>query len=135
MLRFQRAESSMNGPIAFFAYGDPQLEAWGVRLLNQVSHALRSAFPVPPATNRIPAGPDFEYERAPYLFLGRRGRGPLHIAWDTNLLIDYFQYGRALWNREIDIGAPYSDELEALQLVMSLWVIRDIRFRVLRGIL
>jgi len=41
-------------------------------------------------------------EQTPRLFLGRRGRGPLCIAWDTNLLLDYFQHGRAL-----GMASPY----------------------------
>jgi len=126
---------AMDGRIAYFTYGDPDLEAWGLRLLNQVSRALREAFPDPPHGDHVPLGPHFDYSWAPYLFLGRHGGGPLHIAWDTNLLIDYFQHGRSLWDRENDIESSYGDELEALQMLIALWVIRDIRFYVLREVL
>lgn len=76
-------------------------------------------------------GPHFLFEQNPELFLGRRGRGPLRIAWDTNLLIDYFEHGQALWDGEALpelVPADYGEELEGLQLVVTLWVMRDIRF-------
>jgi len=78
-------------------------------------------------------GPHFVFEQSPRLFLGRRGRGPLRIAWDTNLLIDYFQYGRALWDGGAlpdTVSDEYGEELEGLQLIVALWVMRDIRFYV-----
>ena len=84
-----------------------------------------------------PEGPHFHYDAAPTLFARRQGRGPLWIGWDTNLLIDYFNYGRRLWNGESlpDELGSVGEELEGLQLVMSLWVIRDIRFRIPVGVL
>lgn len=84
-----------------------------------------------------PEGPHFHYDHAPSLFLGRRGRGPLWVAWDTNLLIDYFNYGVQLWNGDSlpDEVGEAGEELEGLQMVMSLWVVRDIRFRILEGVL
>jgi len=105
-------------------------EAAGFRLANIMSQELRREFVLPEPT-AVPEGPYFVYDTAPTLFLGRRGWGPLRIAWDTNLLIDYLEHGRALWD-----GAPppdtipedYAAELEGLQLVLSLWVMRDIRF-------
>lgn len=66
---------------------------------------------------------------------GRTTRGPPFVAGDTNLLIDYFNFGRLLWeddNLPDSIGGDYASELEGLQLVMELWVIRDIRFVILR---
>jgi hypothetical protein len=79
-----------------------------------------------------PEGPHFVYDGAQHLFLGRRGRGPLSVAWDTNLLIDYFTYGSLLWKGEsIPVDGDYGAELEGLQLILGLWVMRDIRFVIL----
>ena len=102
----------------------------GFNLANVMSRSLRQEFTVPQSAG-IPEGPYFVYEMGPSLFLGRRGRGPLRIAWDTNLLVDYFQYGRALWDGETLpdlVGGSYGEELAGLQLIMALWVMRDIRF-------
>ncbi|AZS42343.1 hypothetical protein CVS54_03706 [Microbacterium oxydans] len=83
-----------------------------------------------------PEGPHFVYHQARHLFLGRSGRGPLHVAWDTNLLLDYFDHGAALWDNESlaeRCPGEYGEELEALQVIISLWVVRDIRFHILEG--
>jgi hypothetical protein len=119
--------------VALFMYGDPGTEAMGLRLLNEVSALLRDAVDEIPRGLPAPIGPDFAYNQHPALFHGRRGQGPLHVVWDTNLLIDYFEDGRALWTRGewSARAATYEDELEALQLVVALWVVRDIRFHVL----
>ncbi len=72
------------------------------------------------------------------MFLGRVGRGPLQIAWDTNLLVDYFEYGAQLWEGEPlpqVIPTDQGDELEGLQMLVSLWVLRDIRFHILPGVI
>jgi hypothetical protein len=116
-----------------------QHEDWGVHLANVMSARLRmsideesmqrirnSSLSTPP-----PEGPHFLYDTARHLFLGRRGRGPLFVAWDTNLLIDYFTYGSLLWHGESlpdSVRGDYGAELEGLQLVLSLWVFRDLRF-------
>lgn len=122
--------------VAFFQYGDPNVEAYGLRLANSVSARLRAAFDLTRSTV-VPHGPDFRYEDGPDLFLSRRGVGPLHVVWDTNLLIDYFQHGRALWDlvSMSDVAEAYGDELEALQLIFGLWILRDIRFHVLPRVL
>jgi hypothetical protein len=122
--------------VAFFPYGDPELEAYGVRLLNRVSRQLREALK-PPELAFAPVGPGFDYGGCPDLFGGRRGYGPLDVVWDTNLLIDYFQRGRALWEGESLVGelGEYGEELEALQLIVAVWVIRDVRFRILPRVL
>lgn len=81
-----------------------------------------------------PEGPHFRYEDGPSLFLGRSGRGPLQVAWDTNLLIDYFEYGAQLWDGEPLPQAMLTEqgeEMEGLQVLVSLWVLRDIRFHIL----
>lgn len=117
-------------------------EGWGVYLANVMSARLRLTlsedmlqqvrnYPpnVPP-----PEGPHFVYDTARNLFLGRRGSGPLFVVWDTNLLIDYFTYGSLLWRGEPlpeSLGDGYGAELEGLQLILGLWVLRDIRFVIL----
>lgn len=56
------------------------------------------------------------------------------MAWDTNLLIDNFDHGKALWEgASLPELVPHEqgEELEALQLIISLWVLRDIRFHIL----
>lgn len=86
----------------------------------------------------LPEGPWFQYALGPDLFLGRRGRGPLRIMWDTNLLIDYFEYGRQIWDGESlpeSLPGEYGEELEGLQLLLSVWVLRDIRFTLPEGAL
>lgn len=110
----------------------------GVQLASSSSGRLRTSGlslprPVPP-----PEGPSFRYETAPSLFLGRRGLGPLRVAWDTNLLIDYFELGRHLWegwSLPETVPGEHGEELEGLQMVLSLWVLRDIRFHIPPGVL
>ena len=97
---------------------------------------FRQSIDVPDA-EVIPPGPHFVYEDGPSLFLGRRGDGPLDVVWDTNILIDYFEHGNALWEGiplPDVIAAKYGEELDALQLLVSLWVMRDIRFHVPRRV-
>jgi hypothetical protein len=122
--------------IAYFQYGDPEREAFGIRLLRTTVARLQGVVNLPPNLP-APVGPDFSYDACPRIFRGRRGRGPLHIVWDTNLLIDYFKYGRVLWESQPlpDEVESYADELEALQLVIALWVIRDLRFHILMRVL
>jgi hypothetical protein len=78
-------------------------------------------------------GPHFVYHAAPDLFLGRRGAGPLEIAWDTNILLDYLEHGSALWEgQDPEVrDEEYFAELEALGIIINLWMRRDIRFRIL----
>ncbi|MEV5808706.1 hypothetical protein [Streptomyces parvulus] len=63
----------------------------------------------------------FEYASAPQIFLQRTGRGPLHMAWDTNVLIDYLKFGKALWNdEELDIEDPkYADQVYAIGNILD----------------
>lgn len=118
------------------------LEGWGLHLFNLMAARLRAALfdmekgdPRPLRSSiAVPEGPHFVYEAAPRVFHTRRGRGPLFIAWDTNILIDYFKYGRVLWeggNLSDFADGDYAGELEGLQLLTALWVLRDIRFVVL----
>jgi hypothetical protein len=46
-----------------------------------------------PSDDEQTEGGGFFYENCPELFLGRAGYGPLRIAWDTNVLIDYAEFG------------------------------------------
>lgn len=122
--------------------GDQWLEDWGVHLVNVMSAQLRDALGSQFLLDQIIneeafpfEGPEFVYDVAPKLFLGRKGRGPLFLAWDTNLLIDYFQFGAELWQGSLpdSIDAEYQAELQGLQLLLSLWVMRDIRMVMLPG--
>lgn len=88
------------------------------------------------APKELQDGGSFDYRVTPSIFLGRTGLGPLRVAWDTDILIDWRDYGEALWEeRELPRGldpAHYSD-LKALGLIMTtVWMSRDIRIRPLR---
>jgi hypothetical protein len=98
---------------------------------------------LPPEPNRYSLAPPddshfegggFFYENCPEVFLGRTGYGPLRIAWDTNILIDYAEFGDSMWeaDREFDppISEPrYREEVAALDTIVQLWMARDIRVR------
>jgi hypothetical protein len=95
--------------------------------------------PLPPnprslAGNESDQGGWFDYERSPEVFLGRSGRGPLRVAWDTNILVDYGCFGGAMWSDDL-FDPPIKDDeyranLVALQALMELWLVRDIRIHV-----
>ena len=83
-------------------------------------------------------GGGFFYENCSEIFLGRSGYGPLRIAWDTNILIDYAEFGDLIWGPEDDEGyefdppiqeTRYRQELVALYKLVQLWMMRDIRVR------
>lgn len=73
----------------------------------------------------------FDYSVAFRLFLGRTGYGPLRIAWDTNILIDWRDFGVALLSDESVprwVNRSHQVDLEALGEVMTgIWRLRDIR--------
>lgn len=78
-------------------------------------------------------GGGFQYEDCCEVFLGRNGYGPLRLAWDTNILIDYAKYGHLIWaddefNPPVS-GEGYREQLLALSEIMHLWMLRDIRIR------
>jgi hypothetical protein len=115
----------------------PDLEERGLRMTAAMAHRMRLGIDLElgPA---VPPGPHFDYDAGPNLFLGRHGSGPLDVVWDTNVLIDYFQYGETLWNGEAlpdTIDDEHGEQLEALQVVVSLWTVRDVRFHLLPRIL
>ena len=103
--------------------------------------------PPRPAPNRYSLAPEddgrlegggFFYENCSEVFIGRSGYGPLRIAWDTNILIDYAEFGDLIWGPEDDEGyefdppvqeARYRQELVALYKLVQLWMMRDIRVR------
>lgn len=118
--------------IAYFLE-DRTSEHLGFQLASRVAREFRH---IEPAPGRVPEGPQFNYEDGPELFCRRQGRGPLNIVWDTNLLIDYFQHGHAMWSPAAEwlshrVPGSHGEELEALQVVVALWVVRDVRFHVL----
>jgi hypothetical protein len=78
-------------------------------------------------------GLGFCYSACPAVFLGRTGCGPLEIAWDTNILIDYQQHGLALWNDiELSIEDPkHAKEVEALGDLINIWAVRDVSIHLL----
>lgn len=78
-------------------------------------------------------GGAFRYEESPELFLGRSGWGPLRVAWDTSVLIDYGDFGQAVWDEGLDWDGdalPHGDEVGALIDFMCTWEIRDVRIHV-----
>lgn len=59
--------------------------------------------------------------------------GPLVVALDSNILIDLQDYGRVLINGdelppELGSDPRYVEELEHLEGLLNLWMMRDIRF-------
>jgi hypothetical protein len=85
------------------------------------------------ASDETSEGGGFQYEDCPAVFSGRIGYGALRMAWDTNILIDYAQYGELIWTDE-NFNPPvpegrYQEELVALKEIMNLWMLRDIRIR------
>jgi len=125
--------SSPPAPAAAFVLTDTYGFTIGSALATFVSQQLRSAASVPVGLP-VAEGPQFVYDQNPSLFLGRHGRGPLRVAWDTNLLIDYFEHGPAIWQAaewNPAVQGEYRLELEALQIIMAIWVMRDVRFFVL----
>lgn len=79
-------------------------------------------------------GGAFAYENCPEIFFGRRGIGPMRVAVDTSVLIDYAEFGQAIWSDEpFEPKVPsneHRDQLHALDGIMSTWMTRDIRFHV-----
>lgn len=111
------------------------LEAVGVRLVEtMIARAGLVGSATANPRMRV-VGPDFDYRASSTLFAGRIGRGALRIALDTNLLIDYFEHGHSMWRGEAMAqlhGGEYGEHLEALQLILAVWVLRDIEFVMLK---
>lgn len=89
------------------------------------------------ASSSASDGGSFDYGSGPSLFLGRRGVGPLRVAWDTSILIDWAEYGHILaedgGNLPDGLEPGYADELLSLGVFMNLpWMTRDIRIFPLR---
>lgn len=115
-------------PTAFVLDGcHHELDDLGVELIRRTSRRLRVALgeiAVPPI---VPEGPHFVYDEAPHLFSQRTGRGPLRVMLDTNIFLDFIDRARDIWLNDVEVDSEYGEELEALQLIMAAWVIRDIR--------
>ena len=98
----------------------------------------RDRYSLAPIDDPCPEGGGFIYENCPEIFLGRVGYGPLRVAWDTNIIIDYAEYGDLIWKSEDEdvefdpriSETCYRNELVALNEFMHLWLMRDIRVRV-----
>jgi hypothetical protein len=91
-------------------------------------------YSMPPADGQTMEGGGFFYEKCPEVFLGRSGYGPLRVAWDTNILIDYAEFGELMWE-DAEFDPPvsesrYREELVALDALVQIWMWRDIRVRV-----
>jgi hypothetical protein len=118
-----------------------RLEEYGLELIRRAHILLRYVLfdqLDDPATMEMaagtPRGPDFDFTTSHFIFAGRWGSGPLYIAWDTNILIDYFEHGAAIWTDDKlpdEMEDDLQSELECLQFIFALWAIRDIRFIVL----
>lgn len=55
--------------------------------------------------------------------------GPLVIALDSNVLIDFQQHGDLLLNDELpDVDETYARNLMGLMSLLNIWFLRDIRF-------
>lgn len=80
------------------------------------------------------SGPDFDYDHSIPLFSGRTGKGPLLVTWDTNLVIDFLEHGELVLSgrsvTDMVSQADFAEELEALQIILALWCVRDIRLRI-----
>jgi hypothetical protein len=46
---------------------------------------------------------------------------------DTNIFVDFVERARDIWINDVQVDSEYGEELEALQLIIAAWVIRDIR--------
>jgi hypothetical protein len=82
-----------------------------------------------------PEGGAFDYGACPEIFLRRVGIGPLRVAWDTNILIDYGEIGEQIWDEDRPLDPPVRDrahrnELFSLRDLMQVWTYRDIRIHV-----
>ena len=99
---------------------------------------VANQYSLAPETDGCLEGGGFFYENCPDIFLGRSGYGPLRIAWDTNILIDYAEFCDLIWgpedDEEYEFDPPisetrYRQELVALYTLVQLWMMRDIRIR------
>lgn len=111
-------------------------EARGVQLVQTMIDraGLIGRVPLRPHRRRV-VGPGFDYRSSNVLFAGRSGYGPLRVALDTNIVIDYFDHGERLWGGEsvVDPAAQdHGEDLEALQMILATWVLRGIHFVMLR---
>lgn len=105
---------------------DEQLERYGVGLIQLAANRL-SKFRASTNGTVPPEGPQFRYDDGVELFCGRSGSGPLRIMLDTNIAIDVVEQGELLWEGIPDASDERGEELEALQLLLAVWAMRDVR--------
>jgi hypothetical protein len=84
------------------------------------------------APTELEDGGCFDYASSPGLFLGRIGFGPLRMAWDTNILIDWSQFGARLLRDDVpgppEVDLNHGDDLAALAFLMNgPMLTRDVR--------
>lgn len=84
------------------------------------------------APRELDDGGCFDYPATPAIFLGRTGFGPLRLAWDTNVLIDWRDFGRTLLEDDEvlppGLDSRHQEELVALGAVMTTtYTTRDVR--------
>jgi len=125
--------------IAHFSLGpSDEFDEYAVSFVKSVRWQLQNISSSPPA-GPIPAGPHFDYALGPDLFSNRRGAGPLVVAWDTNIVIDYLTYGDQLWELRTepdefaDAEPEHLVDLQLLRIVLAVWVMRTVEFVILRG--
>jgi hypothetical protein len=74
-------------------------------------------------------GLGFCFEAIPDIALGRKGCGPLCIALDTSVLINFMKFGRLMLDDGLVAGVSGVDgDVLALGNLLSLWMSRSIRF-------
>lgn len=127
----QHNDPAARSPIRLPWDTEPQ-DKWRIQFqYTSLSGIAKNAYSL--ASDNTSEGGGFQYEKCPEIFLGRRGYGALRVAWDTNILIDYAQYGAPMW--EADEFSPaikegrYQQELVALCELMHFWLLRDVRIR------
>ena len=71
---------------------------------------------------------------APRPSSGKKRAGASFHSLGHEPALDYFNFGSSLWQgRDLpdELGEEYTGELEGLQFLVALWVLRDIRFVIL----
>jgi hypothetical protein len=121
---------------------DDPMEQLALDLVSYASQRLRAGIDLDEAEatfggDDVLGGPDFDARSSWDLFGSRRGRSPLFVAWDTNVPLDYLRWGGQLWRGGSlpgDLEESNYPALEALELILALSVVRDIRFVLFRHV-
>ncbi len=81
-------------------------------------------------------GLGFCYEACPTIFPHRRGCGPMRMAWDTNVLLDFQRHVPAVWNEEpVEVAEGAVSRVLALARIVDVWMLRDIEIHLLPTVL